>query len=185
MNAQFKLIVPAVLAAVALSACSSTGSKAKTETPAPATQAAAPQAPAAPATVKVDSIDSAKEVAYKCGPNGADKLTVMYGIKDSQVVAAQVKFKNQLSPNLFRVTGGSDDQNAFWGNNVAWVTESATGANVDKVDGNMLTIRGTTTVNGKQEVVDQIVVKDCMLDKAATAKLAKTNAKPAAKAKKK
>ena len=40
----------------------------------------------------------------------------------------------------------------------------------------MLTIRGTTEVNGKQEVVDQIVTRFCALDKGA-----KAAAKPAAK----
>ena len=40
----------------------------------------------------------------------------------------------------------------------------------------MLTIRGTTEVNGKQEVVDQIITRFCALDKGA-----KAAAKPAAK----
>ena len=181
MNANLKVIVPAVLTAVVLSACS-TGSKAKPEAaqaPAPAQAApAAPQIPA-PQTVKVDSIDSKKEVAYKCDPNGQEKLGVMYGIKGNEIVVAQVRYKDQLTPNLLRVTE-SNDLNAFWGENIAWVSGKATPANVDKVDGNMLTLRGITTVNGTQQVVDQIIVKGCVLDKTATAKLNK----PAAKAKK-
>ena len=90
----------------------------------------------------------------------------MYGFKGNEVVAAQVKYKGQVTENLFRITDSSKDVNAFWGGNVAWVAEAATAANVDKVDGNMLTIRGTTEVNGKQEVVDQIVTRFCALDKA-------------------
>lgn len=188
MNMNVKLIVPAVLAAVALTACSS-GSKAKPETKAAPTaqqqtqaqaqqaQAQAQQAQApVPNTLKVDSIDGTKEVHYKCGKDGKEPLSVMYGFKGNEVVAAQVKYKGQLTENLFRITDSSKDVNAFWGGNVAWVAEAATAANVDKVDGNMLTIRGTTEVNGKQEVVDQIVTRFCALDKGA-----KAAAKPAAK----
>ena len=188
MNMNVKLIVPAVLAAVALTACSS-GSKAKPETKAAPTaqqqtqaqaqqaQAQAQQAQApVPNTLKVDSIDGTKEVHYKCGKDGKEPLSVMYGFKGNEVVAAQVKYKGQVTENLFRITDSSKDVNAFWGGNVAWVAEAATAANVDKVDGNMLTIRGTTEVNGKQEVVDQIVTRFCALDKGA-----KAAAKPAAK----
>ena len=192
MNMNVKLIVPAVLAAVALTACSS-GSKAKPETKAAPTaqqqtqaqaqqtQAQAQQAQApVPNTLKVDSIDGTKEVHYKCGKDGKEPLSVMYGFKGNEVVAAQVKYKGQLTENLFRITDSSKDVNAFWGGNVAWVAEAATAANVDKVDGNMLTVRGTTEVNGKQEVVDQIVTRFCALDKGA-----KAAAKPAAKKAKK
>ncbi|ASK26726.1 hypothetical protein [Neisseria chenwenguii] len=187
MNANLKLIVPAVLAAVALSACGTIDKfkKKKDEPVAAAQTQAAPaqqQGPSAPQTVKVDSIDSTKEVAYKCGN---EPLNVMYGIKGGEVVAAQVKFRNQLSPGLFRVASNTNGQNAFWGEGIAWIAEQANGANVDKVNGNMLTIRGTTTVNGKQQVVDQIAAKSCMLDKTATAKLNKGKAAPAAKSKKK
>ncbi|ATD64535.1 hypothetical protein ACFPVS_01545 [Neisseria weixii] len=176
MNANLKWIASALAATVALSACSSTGTK-----PTPAKQPAQTQAQPAqqqaqaasgPQTVKVDSIDSTKEVAYKCGAKGEEKLTVMYGVKNNQLVAAQVRFKNELTPNLFRVIG-ANDQNIFWGENVAWFAEKATPANVDKVDGGMLTIRGTTQVNGKAEVVDQIVTRGCLLDKTATARLKK------------
>ncbi|WP_165007402.1 hypothetical protein [Neisseria yangbaofengii] len=178
MNANLKWIASAIVATVALSACSSTGSTkpASAEQPAQArqTQPAPQQAQAVsgPQTVKVDSIDATKEVAYKCGAKGGEKLTVMYGVKNNQLVAAQVRFKNELTPNLFRVVG-ANDQNIFWGENVAWFAEKATPADVDKVDGNMLTIRGTTQVNGKTEVVDQIVTRGCLLDKTATARLKK------------
>lgn len=183
MNANVKLIVPAVLAAVALSACGSLD-KDKAKTAAKAGQTISVPAPQ---TVKVDSIDGTKEVAYKCGPNGEHKLTAMYGFKNKEVVAAQVKLPDgRTTPTLMRMTG-NNDLNAFWGSNVVWLAGKATAANVDKVDGNMLTVRGTTTVNGKPQVVDQIIARYCSLDKAATAKLNKTAAKAAktsAKAKK-
>ena len=100
MNMNVKLIVPAVLAAVALTACSS-GSKAKPEAKAAPTaqqQAQAQQAQApVPNTLKVDSIDGTKEVHYKCGKDGKEPLSVMYGFKGNEVVAAQVKYKGQLT----------------------------------------------------------------------------------------
>lgn len=186
MNANLKLWVPAVMMAAVLSACGSIGKDKPDARPAPAPQApaAAPaaNAPAEPQTLKVDSIDSAKEVAYKCDTNGKpEALTVMYGVKSNEIVAAQVRYKNELTPNLFRVPAITS-QNAFWGGNVGWIAEKATVANVDKVNGGMLTLRGTTQVNGTAQVVDQIVTKGCVLDKAATARL---NKAAAGKAKKK
>jgi len=82
---------------------------------------------------------------------------------ENELTATQeeVKRKSERTPNLFRVVGSSDDVNAFWGENVAWVAGRANLGNIDKVDGNMLTVRGKTTVNGKEEVVDQIVAKYC------------------------
>ena len=134
-------------------------------------------------TVKVDAIDSTKEVHYRCGQNGQDPLSVMYGFKGNEPVVAQVKYKNELTPNLFRVVGSSDDINAFWGGNVAWVAGRANLGNIDKVDGNMLTVRGKTTVNGKEEVVDQIVAKYCSVANAPAKAGKPAPKKPAAKAK--
>ena len=184
MNANLKRVLPALLAAATLSACSVFGDKSKSESkpaPAPAEQAAAqtPQNLPEPPTVNVDSIDARKEVAYKCGE---ESLSVMYGMKNNEVVVAQVKYREQVTPGLFRVTANTNDQNAFWGQGIAWIAGKADASNVDKVDGNMLTLRGAQTVNGKPQLVDQIVVKGCVLDKAATAKLNKSAAaKPASK----
>ena len=171
---QLKTIVPMLALAATLSACGMFGKdKPKAQTPAPAPQAAAqqpaPQAQA-PQTVAVDSIDGKKEVAYKCGKN---PLNVMYGFKNGEVVIAQVKYQNKLSPGLFRVTG-NQDANVFTANGITWAAEKATAANVDKVNGNMLTQEAVETVNGKQQQVSQIVTRMCVLDKAATAKLNKT-----------
>ena len=107
----------------------------------------------------------------------------MYGFKGNEPVVAQVKYKNELTPNLFRVVGSSDDVNAFWGENVAWVAGRANLGNIDKVDGNMLTVRGKTTVNGKEEVVDQIVAKYCSVANAPAKAGKPAPKKPAAKAK--
>lgn len=173
-----KTIVPVLALTATLSACGMFGKdqpKAQAAQPAPAVQQQAQQqAPQtkvqAPQTVQVDSIDGKKEVAYKCG--NKNPLHVMYGFKNGEVVIAQVKYLNKLSPGLFRVTG-NQDSNMFTGNGITWVAEKANAANVDKVNGNMLTQEGIETVNGKQHQVSQIVARSCVLDKAATAKLNK------------
>lgn len=184
MNKNVKLMISAILAAAALSACSSSSKKEQpAANPAPAAQAPAQNQPFVPQTMKVDSIDSTKEVHYRCGQDNKDPLSVMYGFKGSEPVVAQVKYRNELTPNLFRVIGSSDDINAYWGENVAWMAGRADINNIDKVDGNMLTVRGQTTVNGKTETVDQIVTRYCTVAKA-PAKAGKAAAKkPAAKAK--
>ena len=179
-----KALIPATLLLALLTGCSTFGKKAEAETqqpaaaeapaaaPASAPAAAAPAAPQ-PKTRTIDSIDGKKEVAYKCGDKGQNPLTVMYGLQGKDVVVAQVKYQDKLSPNLFLLEEGSDDQNVFTANGITWVAAKANAANVDKVDGNMLTQEGVTTVNGEQKQVSQIVTKYCKLDKAGTAKLAK------------
>lgn len=188
---QLKTLVPAVLMVTALGACSTFGKKDEPKAePAPATQAAAPQpaAPEQPKTLTVDSIDGKKEVAYKCGDKGQNKLNVMYGFKGNDVVVAQVKYQDKLSPNLLRIVD-DNDQNSFFGNGIRWSAGKADAATVDQVDGNMLTQEGVEVVNGQQTPVSQIVTKYCVLDKAATAKLNKAETpakgkKPAKKGKK-
>lgn len=125
-----------------------------------------------PKTVQADSLDGKKEVAYKCGNKGQNSLNVMYGFKNGKVVVAQVKYQDKVSPNLLRVVDDKD-QNVFTSQGISWIADKATAANVDKVNGNMLTQEGVETVNGQQQQVSQIVTKYCMLDKAATAKLNK------------
>ena len=169
MKTLMKTVAPAALLMIALTGCSTMG-KTADKPAAPAPQAQAPAQPQGSAVLKVDSIDGKKEVAYKCGDKGQSPLNVMYGFKGDQVVVAQVKFQNKLSPNLIRLADNADG-NTFVNNGIVWSADSATAANVDKVDGNMLTQRAVQTVNGTPTQVDQIVAKYCKLDKAATAKL--------------
>lgn len=184
MTHNLKTIVPVLALTATLSACGMFGKdkpKAQAATPAPvAQQPAAPQQVQQqatqvqlPKTVEVTSLDSTKEVAYKCGPAKAKQpLTVMYGIKGKEVVAAQVKYQNKLSPHLFRAVG-NDDKNIFAGNGITWTADKANASNVDKVNGGILTQEAIETVNGKQQQVSQIVTRFCVIDKAATAKLNK------------
>ena len=121
--------------------------------------------------MQVDSIDGRKEVAYKCGDKGQNPLTVMYGFKGGDVVVAQVKYQDKLSPGLFRVIG-DNEQNSFTAQGITWTAAKATPATVDKVDGDTLTQQAVEVVNGQQMPVSQIVTQACKLDKTATARLA-------------
>ena len=103
----------------------------------------------------------------------------MYGFQGDEPVIAQVKYQGQLTPGLSRIVGTGNDVNGFWGEGVAWIANRANYANIDKVDGNMLTIRQQTVVNGQNQVVDNIITKSCVLDQTATAQLNKAPAKPA------
>ncbi|STZ75947.1 Uncharacterised protein [Bergeriella denitrificans] len=166
-NTRLKWIVPAVLAAAALSACSSTTPQKSAQKTQPVQPAAQAQLVSAPPTVRVDNVDATKEAVYKCG---AETLNVMYGIKGKDVVVAQVKYKDILTPGLFRVSNVSG-ANAFWGNGISWTTEAADAANVTKVNGRMLTQAMVVNVNGRQTENNVVLFKGCALDKAATAKL--------------
>lgn len=170
MNKNWKLVLTSLAATAALTACGTTAKKPAAAPAAKTAAAPANTAPTEPATVNVDSIDGRKEVAYQC-ENG-NKLNVMYGFKGNDVVIAQAKYNNELTSGLRRVVGVSG-QNAFWGDNVAWITQPATAANVDKVNGLALTVRQTANVNGKPEVVDSVVVKNCVPAKAAASKAKK------------
>ncbi|KLT72502.1 hypothetical protein PL75_08145 [Neisseria arctica] len=170
---QLKFVVPAAIVAL-LSACSSMGGssaeKASAAQPTATVQAPATQTQSAPVATKVDSV---KEVAYACGAKGADKLRVTYGMSGNEVVVAQALFQGKASPVLPRVADETDsNSNVFSSNGITWTADQATAANVDQVDGNMLTQQAVQTVNGKQVQVSQIVARYCKLDKVATAKLA-------------
>lgn len=162
------LLIPAAALMLALTGCAAKDDAAPQTTASTETPAAAAAAPAQPAA----SIDGKKEVAYRCGAKNNDPLRVMYGFQGDNVVAAQVMYKEQASPILYR-DASQQDSNVFTApqSGITWIADSATAATVDKVNGNMLTQAGTETVNGKQMEVSQIVTKYCKLDKKETVKL--------------
>ncbi|HFC8517223.1 TPA: hypothetical protein ACFP41_000056 [Neisseria weaveri] len=163
-----KTLVPAAILMATLTACSTPMQK-----PVKADAAKATAAQTAPkASNESVKIEASKEVAYACGPSGKEKLRVTYGISKNEVVVAQVLFREKASPILFRVNSQTDS-NTFANQGITWSAEKADAANLDKVDGNMLTQEAVEVVNGKKTQVSQIVTKYCKLDKAATAKLAK------------
>ncbi|MDO4696988.1 MAG: hypothetical protein Q4A49_05660 [Neisseria sp.] len=166
-----KTAVPAAMMLAVLAACSSAAKEAQPAVaPKPektAVQASQPQVfPNALRVVRVDSIDGKTEVAYQCGEKGQDPLSVMYGFKDGQVVAAQVKYKNELTNNLWRVIDFGD-RNMFTDGQVTWSAGLASPADVANTDGNMLTIKQVREVNGKQQQIDAVVTRYCKVAKPA------------------
>lgn len=63
-------------------------------------------------------------------------------MKNNEAVVAQVKYREQVIPGLFRVTAGTSDRSAFWGQGIVWIVDKVDVSNVDKVDGNMLALHG-------------------------------------------
>lgn len=128
--------------------------------------------PVTTATVptQVDALDSRQEVAYQC--QGGDKqkiaLTAMYGIKDNEVVVAQVRLAGVTSPGMWRVPDVllnrfvSQDEGS---RPTMWTAMPATPAQLRSVDGGKLSY-----AEGRDNE-QTVIVENCKLDKAATAKL--------------
>ena len=117
--------------------------------------------------------DQVKHVAYQCGSKGEQKLHVLYGITGQELVAAQVMYgPKKRTPVLLRdLRVAKDSGVSFVSGGIVWnIDDSATVANIDKVDGNMLTVAGTDIVNGEKTAVNNIVAKYCVLDKEAMAR---------------
>ena len=110
-------------------------------------------------------------MAYRCGAKANEAVRVMYDFQGDDVVAAQVLYKQQASPVLYRDRSQQDSNSFTSESGIRWVADKATAATVDKVGGNMLSQPGKEVVNGQETMVDQIVVKYCKLDKKETAKL--------------
>lgn len=165
------ILLPAAVLMLVLTGCAAKADKA------PATKAAPtqPQAQTQPAQPEV-RIDTRKEVAYLCGGKAQNKLNVMYGLQGDDVVAAQVKYRNIISPVLFRNAAVTDNNTFTSDSGIVWSAAKATGATVDKVNGLRLLQPAKQVVNGKETIVSQVVTGNCKLDKKATAALAKAAA---------
>lgn len=118
-------------------------------------------------TIVIDSIDSKTEVAYTCNilvnqKIQDQKITAMYGIKDGEVVMAQLKINNEITPAMGR-TADAFVNRFISKDGTMWTTLPAKADNIRQVDGGIL----STRINNE----NRIVVNKCKLDKAATAKL--------------
>ncbi|OAM27165.1 hypothetical protein A7P95_07185 [Eikenella longinqua] len=173
-----KVIIPAALAILALSACSS--SKAP-EGGQPQTQQQGQQAQqggestAAIGNIQVaqvDGIDRTVEARYTCQAAGGQQQQVnaMYGIKDNTLVVAQLKINNQVSPGLWRVLNDSNgqQQNSYYGNGVIWVTGKATPANVTRVNAVAL-LQAQSVDNAGNPVNLTSVLQNCTVSRQAAA----------------
>ena len=110
--------------------------------------------------VVINQLDSTQEVAYNCTTNGTQqKMTAMYGIKNGEIVVAQVKVNGIISKGLWRLP--SPLMNVFESreaDGTIWTTLPATPATLYSVDGGKLSVRK----NGR----NAIVLEQCKLDKA-------------------
>lgn len=117
-----------------------------------------------------DGLTAKKEVAYVCqgGDNQTVKLTAMYGLQGNEVVVAQIKLGGQISPGMWRVNDNmlnrfvSRDQTV---RQTMWTTVPADAGQITRVDG------GKLSFAEKAGSKHTIIVENCKLDKAETARL--------------
>lgn len=122
------------------------------------------------AAASSDALTGKKEAAYTCrgGDKQTVKLTAMYGLQGNDVVVAQVKVGGQISPGMWRVSDNL--MNRFVSNDpqvreTMWTTWPADAQQVTQVDGGKLSYAEKA---GSQHT---IIVENCKLDKAETARL--------------
>lgn len=115
------------------------------------------------------SIDSTKEVAYQCkvGTEEGVPMTAMYGIKNGEIVVAQLKLADVISPGLFPVADNLVNRYAGEMNGVPtmWTTLPATADTITQTDG------GIYSYQKPNQHAHTIIADKCKLDAAATAKL--------------
>ena len=173
-----KVIIPAALAILALSACSNSkapDAQPQTQQGQQVQQDGSGEAIAAIGNIQVaqvDSIDKTVEVRYTCqAPNGQQQaVNAMYGIKSDTLVAAQLKINNQVSPGLWRVLNDSSgqQQNSYYGNGVIWVTDKATPANVTRANARALLQAQSVDAAGNP-VNPAAVLENCTVSRQAAA----------------
>ena len=121
-----------------------------TETPAPAAQQAAPVAPSSEITVN-----------YACTGEGKKMgVTAVYTAQGDYLVSAKLSADGKEYPELKRKVENKDD-NEFTDGTYTWITDVADARNVAIQAGNMLTEKGTSTVNGETLPTDNIIFKYC------------------------
>ena len=170
-----KLVIPAAIAVLALSACSS--SKAP-EGNQPQTQQQTQQSDETTASIgkiqvaQVDNIEKTVEVNYTCqaGNGQQQKVGAMYGIKSGTLVVAQLKINDKVSPGLWRVLNDSNgqQQNSYYGEGVIWVTAKATPANVATTNAIGL-LQAQSLDNAGNPVNLSTVLENCQVSRQAAA----------------
>lgn len=168
-----KVLFPATILMLALAGCAAKADKTPDTQATPA--ATQPQVQTQP--TEDITIDTRKpEVAYLCGPRGQNKLNVMYGLKDNEVVVAQVNYQGALSPILYRDVKITDSNTFTSKSGIIWSAAKSDATTVDKVNGLRLLQPAKQKVNGKEVIVSQVVIQNCKLDKKGTDALAKAAA---------
>lgn len=123
-----------------------------------------------PARASNNTLDDKIEVAYTCqgGNKQAVDLTAMYGIKDNEVIVAQVRVAGQTSPGMWRVPDVLVNRFVSQEADVRptmWTTLPANAQNISQVDGGRLSYSADNTNE------HTLIVDNCKLNAAATARL--------------
>lgn len=152
-----KLLILSAL--VALAACSPSN---QAQQSAPAAEQAAPvateqAAPAQQAPVANNEIT----VNYACTAEGKKiAVTAVYAAQGDDLVSVKLTADGKEYPVLPRNTNNKEE-NEFADDKYTWVTDVATAQNVATQSPNMLTEKGTSTVNGENLPTDNILFKYC------------------------
>ncbi|MDO4878829.1 MAG: hypothetical protein Q3966_05995 [Neisseria sp.] len=123
---------------------------------------------------EVDSLDKRVEVAYVCdSQKGKTNLNAMYGIKNDALAAVQLKYGEELTPNLYRVMNDTNGkhQDSYYNSGLTWITaKAATPDKITSVEGKVL-MQASSLDGGLPSGDQTLLFKDCKVDKAATKKL--------------
>lgn len=121
-------------------------------------------------TASSDALTGKKEAAYVCqgGDRQSVKLTAMYGLQGNEVVVAQVKVGGHISPGMW--LAANTPMNRFVSTDTGvrqtmWTTQPADANQITRVDG------GKLSFAEKAGGTHTIIVENCKLDKAETARL--------------
>ncbi len=122
---------------------------------------------------EVESLDKKVEVAYTCDTQqGKQPLNAMYGIKNDETVVVQLKYGDELTPNLRRVMNDTNGkkQNSYYGEGLTWITDKADPNSLTSANGKIL-MQADAVDGGLPKGNQTILFQNCQVDKAATKKL--------------
>ena len=150
-----KLLILSAL--VALAACSPSN---QAQQSAPAVE----QAPVAEQAAPVEQAPVANDeitVNYACTAEGKKiAVTAVYAAQGDDLVSVKLTADGKEYPVLPR-NANNKEENEFADDKYTWVTDVATAQNVATQSPNMLTEKGTSTVNGENLPTDNILFKYC------------------------
>ena len=161
MQVNMTKLALSALVAMTLTACASGGSAKK-----PSAQSTEQATTPVATNVKFDTM---AEVAYQCK---GGKVLAMYGIKDNVVAGVQVVHQSVQSPLMLRTTNPKYNEFSTSGRHITWTQNLSAPADVKTVNAQGLS-RLVTGKNpdGSAGVGVGVVVSECKVDKAMTAKL--------------
>lgn len=108
--------------------------------------------------------DSTKVISYICGPEQDEKLSVEYGFKGQEVVAAVVSFEDTVTKALARISG-VDDGRTFYGGSgdFIWMTEAFDLGSVATAKGKMLIEEDFANEGFGRQPIHDMLIQDCVV----------------------